>query len=67
MALNCGGPSFSLSRTFLLGEVRPRLASVVRRLEESLGSSGAAGATGLGEARPAPVPKRAPRARRAAL
>ena len=33
MALNCGGPSFSLSRAFLLDEVRPRLASVVRRLE----------------------------------
>src|SRR5215475_14141684 len=50
MALNCGGPSFSLSRPFLLGEVRPRLASVVRRLEESLGS---AGATGLGDGRAA--------------
>jgi DNA-binding IclR family transcriptional regulator len=37
MALNCGGPSFSLPRTFLLGEVRPRLASVIRRLEESAG------------------------------
>ena len=36
MALNCGGPSFSLPREFLLGEVRPRLASVARRLEESL-------------------------------
>jgi len=34
MSLNCGGPSFSLSRAFLLGEVRPRLSSVVRRLEE---------------------------------
>ena len=41
MALNCGGPSFSLSRAFLLGEVRPRLASVVRRLEESLGTDAA--------------------------
>jgi DNA-binding IclR family transcriptional regulator len=37
MALNCGGPSFSLPRAFLLGEVRPRLASVIRRLEESAG------------------------------
>lgn len=37
MALNCGGPSFSLPGDFLLGEVRPRLASVVRRLEESVG------------------------------
>jgi DNA-binding IclR family transcriptional regulator len=63
MALNCGGPSFSLSRAFLLGEVRPRLASVVRRLEESLGS---AGATGLGDghvAHAAQPPKRALRAR----
>jgi len=39
MALNCGGLSFSLPREFLLGEVRPRLASVVRRLEESLGAA----------------------------
>jgi DNA-binding IclR family transcriptional regulator len=64
MALNCGGPSFSLSRAFLLGEVRPRLASVVRRLEDSLGSSG--GSTGLGESRAAhnpPAPKRQARAR----
>lgn len=37
MALNCGGPSFNLSRAFLLDEVRPRLSSVVRRLEDSLG------------------------------
>ncbi|HMG53356.1 MAG TPA: IclR family transcriptional regulator [Kofleriaceae bacterium] len=63
MALNCGGPSFSLSRPFLLGEVRPRLASVVRRLEDSLGSAASAG---LGEARAshgAPPAKRAARAR----
>jgi DNA-binding IclR family transcriptional regulator len=33
MAINCGGPSFSLSRELLLNDVRPRLASVVRRLE----------------------------------
>ena len=37
MALNCGGPSFNLPRAFLLDEVRPRLSSVVRRLEDSLG------------------------------
>lgn len=37
MAINCGGPSFNLPREFLLDEVRPRLASVVRRLEEALG------------------------------
>lgn len=38
MALNCGGPSFSLPRSFLLNEVRPRLASAVRRLHELLGT-----------------------------
>ncbi|HET9627021.1 MAG TPA: IclR family transcriptional regulator [Kofleriaceae bacterium] len=37
MAINCGGPSFSLSRAFLLAEVRPRLSNVVRRLQETLG------------------------------
>jgi DNA-binding IclR family transcriptional regulator len=36
MSMNCGGHSFNLSREFLLTEVRPRLASVVRRLEDSL-------------------------------
>jgi DNA-binding IclR family transcriptional regulator len=63
MALNCGGLSFSLPRPFLLGEVRPRLASVVRRLEDSLGSAGDAG---HGEARnghPQPPPRRSLRAR----
>ncbi|HEX4417924.1 MAG TPA: IclR family transcriptional regulator [Kofleriaceae bacterium] len=40
MALNCGGPSFSLPRAFLLDEVRPRLATVVRRLEDTLGHAG---------------------------
>lgn len=39
MALNCGGPSFSLPRSFLLNEVRPRLASAVRRLHELLGTT----------------------------
>jgi hypothetical protein len=24
MAINCGGPAFTLSKEFLLGEVRPR-------------------------------------------
>jgi DNA-binding IclR family transcriptional regulator len=62
MALNCGGLSFSLSRAFLLGEVRPRLASVVRRLEESLGSEAAAG---VGEARAAHAAQLARRAARA--
>ena len=57
MALNCGGPSFRLSRAFLLDEVRPRLASVARRLEE-------AGAGGLGAGQPTQIPaapRRTPR------
>lgn len=37
MAINCGGPSFALSRPFLLNEVRPRMVAVVRRLQETLG------------------------------
>lgn len=36
MAINCGGPSFNLSKEFLLNEVRPRLIEVVDRLEASL-------------------------------
>jgi DNA-binding IclR family transcriptional regulator len=40
MAINCGGPSFTLSREFLLGEVRPRLIGLVRQLEASLGMRG---------------------------
>jgi len=39
MAINCGGPSFTVPRAFLLDEVRPRLASVVRRLEEAVGQA----------------------------
>ncbi|MGC8702376.1 MAG: IclR family transcriptional regulator [Thiomonas sp.] len=34
MAINCGGPAFLLAPEFLLGEVRPRLLDLVRRLEE---------------------------------
>jgi DNA-binding IclR family transcriptional regulator len=37
MAVNCGGPSFNLSREFLLGEVRPALLALARRLQ-GLGS-----------------------------
>ncbi|MFZ5512534.1 MAG: IclR family transcriptional regulator [Pseudomonadota bacterium] len=40
MAINCGGPAFSLSKEFLLQEVRPRLIELVQRLEASLGSRG---------------------------
>lgn len=36
MAINCGGPSFNLSREFLLGEVRPRLIEVAQRLEAAM-------------------------------
>lgn len=33
--LNCGGPASSLSKEFLLGEVRPRLQALARKLELS--------------------------------
>lgn len=36
MAINCGGPSFNLSKDFLLNEVRPRLIDVAHRLEAAL-------------------------------
>jgi DNA-binding IclR family transcriptional regulator len=52
MSINCGAQSFNLSRAFLLGEVRPRLASVVRRLEESLGQD--APSAGAGRRRKIP-------------
>jgi DNA-binding IclR family transcriptional regulator len=35
MAINCGGPSSSLSKEFLLTEVRPRLAALVAKLESA--------------------------------
>ncbi|HET7505229.1 MAG TPA: IclR family transcriptional regulator [Kofleriaceae bacterium] len=35
MSLNCGGPTFSLPRAFLLGDVRPRLASAAHRIEDA--------------------------------
>ncbi|RQH08954.1 IclR family transcriptional regulator [Paraburkholderia dinghuensis] len=36
MAINVGGPSFSLSKEFLLEEVRPRLMRVIAQLEDTL-------------------------------
>lgn len=36
MAINVGGPSFHLTREFLLEQVRPRLVELVARLEEAL-------------------------------
>jgi DNA-binding IclR family transcriptional regulator len=47
MAINVGAQSFNLPRAFLLSEVRPRLISVVRRIEEALGHE----VTGAGAAR----------------
>src|ERR1044071_5527180 len=47
MAINVGAQSFNLPRAFLLAEVRPRLISVVRRIEEALGHE----VTGAGAAR----------------
>jgi hypothetical protein len=35
MAINCGGPSTTLSREFLLNDVRPRLLELAQRLEAS--------------------------------
>ena len=40
MAINCGGPAFTLSKEFLLGEVRPKLVELVRQLEAALGMRG---------------------------
>jgi DNA-binding IclR family transcriptional regulator len=40
MAINCGGPAFTLSKEFLLNEVRPKLIELVRQLEASLGMRG---------------------------
>lgn len=40
MAVSCGGPAFTLSKEFLLGEVRPRLIALVKQLEISLGLRG---------------------------
>ncbi|WP_246327224.1 IclR family transcriptional regulator [Burkholderia guangdongensis] len=36
MAINIGGPSFSLSKEFLLDEVKPRLLRVIAQLEDAL-------------------------------
>ncbi|MED5621832.1 IclR family transcriptional regulator [Ideonella sp. BN130291] len=36
MAINCGGPSFNLSKEFLLNEARPRLIELVQRIEDQL-------------------------------
>ena len=36
MVINCGGPSFTVSPEFLLGEVRPRLVEMVSRIEAAL-------------------------------
>lgn len=35
MVINCGGPSSSLSRDFLLEEVKPRLLALARKLENA--------------------------------
>jgi DNA-binding IclR family transcriptional regulator len=42
MAISCGGPAYSVSSEFLLGEVRTRLIALVAGLEESLGTRVAA-------------------------
>lgn len=35
MVMNCGGPSFSLTREYLLMDVRPKLLAMARKLESS--------------------------------
>jgi DNA-binding IclR family transcriptional regulator len=42
MTINCGGPAFTMSRDFLLEEVRPRLIELARRIETSLGQAAVA-------------------------
>jgi DNA-binding IclR family transcriptional regulator len=39
MTISCGGPAYTLSKTFLLEEVRPRLIKLGRQLETSLGQA----------------------------
>jgi DNA-binding IclR family transcriptional regulator len=63
MSINCGGASFSLPRDFLLNEVRPRLASVVRRLEGSLVNGNDGLSTAPPPASAAPTRRASPRAR----
>ncbi len=36
MAINCGGPAFSLKPDFLLDEVRPRMIAIARQIESSV-------------------------------
>jgi DNA-binding IclR family transcriptional regulator len=38
MVISCGGPAYSVSSEFLLGEVRARLVALANGLEESLGT-----------------------------
>jgi DNA-binding IclR family transcriptional regulator len=37
MTINCGGPAFTLSKSFLLDAVRPRLIELAHQIEASLG------------------------------
>jgi hypothetical protein len=39
MAVNCGGPAFTLKREFLLQVARPKLIALVRQLEAMLGTA----------------------------
>jgi len=39
MSINCGAPAFKVSAEYLMGEVRPRLIELVRRIEEGLGQA----------------------------
>ena len=39
MVASCGGPGFKLSPQFLMGQVRPRLVSLVRKLQSASGDA----------------------------
>jgi DNA-binding IclR family transcriptional regulator len=39
MAINCGAPAFKVSSEYLLGEVRPKLIEIARKIEEGLGQA----------------------------
>jgi DNA-binding IclR family transcriptional regulator len=40
MAINCGAPAYTVTREFLLDQVRPRLIQLANELETSLGTAG---------------------------
>jgi DNA-binding IclR family transcriptional regulator len=47
MVISCGGPAYSVSSEFLLGEVRERLVGLANGLEEALGTRAAVAAAAV--------------------